>query len=97
MNAKTLDRIGGGWLMPQSSLTVESLAEQLRSLLSAPVLLAEAAHIALRAAERNAAQRLADALCGIPNGGPQENAKDQNGTAQESDKIGQYATRETAA
>jgi UDP-N-acetylglucosamine--N-acetylmuramyl-(pentapeptide) pyrophosphoryl-undecaprenol N-acetylglucosamine transferase len=69
-NAKSLCEAGGGWLMPQATLTAESLAGRLEDLLSAPATLAEAAHAALKAAKRDAQIRLADAACGTqqPNG-----------------------------
>ena len=56
--------------MPQEGLTEESLADRLGTLLVAPAQLAEAAHAALKSAERNAASRLADAVCELvkPNG-----------------------------
>jgi len=75
-NAKGLCEAGGGWLMPQGSLTAESLAERLRDLLSTPTLLAEAAHAALKTAKRDAQDRLADAVCAVgqPNG---DNAREE--------------------
>ena len=59
-NARALAEAGGGWLMPQDRLTGESLAERLTSLLSAPGILAQAAHAARGFAEERAAARLAD-------------------------------------
>lgn len=69
-NAAALCDAGAGWLMPQEGLTEESLADRLGALLVAPAQLAEAAHAALKSAERNAASRLADAVCEVakPNG-----------------------------
>lgn len=63
-NAQALSEVGGGWLMPQSALTPENLAERLRSLLEAPALLARAASCAQSAAYPKAAVRLAAVVCG---------------------------------
>ncbi len=69
-NAESLCEAGGGWLMPQATLTAESLAARLGDLLSNPATLAEAAHAALKTAQRDAQIRLADAVCDSrqPNG-----------------------------
>jgi len=61
-NAEALCEVGGGWLMPQQSLTVESLCERLRSLLATPALLTRAAQSALSGAHRDAAEKLADVV-----------------------------------
>jgi len=61
-NAEALCEVGGGWLMPQKSLTAESLCERLRSLLATPALLTRAAQSALSAAHKDAAERLADVV-----------------------------------
>jgi len=61
-NARALADVGGAWLMPQPTFTVETLARHLRELLADPVQLADAA---MRAASRGhaaAAARLADAV-----------------------------------
>ena len=63
-NAQALSEVGGGWLIPQNALTVESLAERLQSLLTTPAHLTRAAHCAHAAAHRGAAKRLADVVCG---------------------------------
>lgn len=63
-NAQALSDVGGGWLMPQNSLTVEGLAERLASLLSDPALLARAAGCAKTAAFPEAGARLAAVVCG---------------------------------
>ena len=65
-NAQALCEVGGGWLMPQASLTAEGLAERLAALLEAPALLTRAAHCAGRGAHRQAAIRLAQVVCGEP-------------------------------
>jgi len=67
-NAQALVEAGGGWLMPQSSLNADSLAERLGSLLSSPALLARAAGCARATARLEAARDLADLVCGIGNG-----------------------------
>ena len=61
-NAQALSEVGGGWLMPQKSLTAESLCERLRSLLATPALLTKAAAAAHSGAHRKAAEKLADAV-----------------------------------
>jgi UDP-N-acetylglucosamine--N-acetylmuramyl-(pentapeptide) pyrophosphoryl-undecaprenol N-acetylglucosamine transferase len=63
-NAQALTGAGGGWLMPQNSLTPESLAQRLTGLLSTPALLARGSQGALSCAADNAAARLADVVCG---------------------------------
>jgi len=67
-NAQALCEVGGGWLMPQKSLTAESLCERLRSLLTTPALLNQAAAAAHAGAHRNAAEKLADAVLAQGNG-----------------------------
>ncbi|MEM7170740.1 MAG: undecaprenyldiphospho-muramoylpentapeptide beta-N-acetylglucosaminyltransferase [Pseudomonadota bacterium] len=62
-NAQALTEVGGGWLIPQSALTVESLAERLLSLLTTPALLSKAADGARGAAHPRAAGHLADVIC----------------------------------
>ena len=59
-NAQALSQAGGGWLMPQTTLTPEALAERLRSLFETPSLLTRAAAGALSFAQTDSAQRLAD-------------------------------------
>ncbi len=63
-NAQALTSAGGGWLMPQGTLTAESLSQRLRCLLSTPALLKQASQGAASCAENNAAGRLADVVCG---------------------------------
>lgn len=64
-NAARLCDAGGGWLMPQDSLTPEGLAALLRSLLEAPRKLERAAQCAVRFGISDAAERLADLVCGL--------------------------------
>ena len=64
-NAQALAQAGGGWLMPQSGLNAERLAERLLSLLSTPASLARAARCARSIAHEDAAERLADLVCGL--------------------------------
>jgi len=73
-NAQALTEVGGGWLIPQSALSVESLAERLMEILAAPALLTRAARCARKAAHPDAAVRLADIVCNVakPNGGENE-------------------------
>ena len=59
-NAQAFAQAGGGWLMPQSTLTPEALAERLRSLFETPSLLTRAAAGALSFAQPDSAKRLAD-------------------------------------
>ena len=59
-NAQAFAQAGGGWLMPQSTLTPEALAERLRSLFETPSLLSRAAAGALSFAQGDSAKRLAD-------------------------------------
>jgi UDP-N-acetylglucosamine--N-acetylmuramyl-(pentapeptide) pyrophosphoryl-undecaprenol N-acetylglucosamine transferase len=63
-NAQALSKVGGGWLMLQSDLTAEALAERLTALFASPALLTRAARCAHAAAHRDAARRLADVVCG---------------------------------
>jgi len=67
-NAQALVEAGGGWLMPQSELTADSLAERLGALLSSPALLTRAAGCARATAHPNAARELADLVCAGTNG-----------------------------
>ncbi len=76
-NAQALVEAGGGWLMPQSGLDADSLAERLRSLLTSPALLARAAGCAHAAAHMNAARDLADLVCGTSHGNG-ETLQDEN-------------------
>ena len=70
-NARSLSEAGGGWLMPQSALTAETLAERLQSLLGNLGLLARASRCAQATARSDAAKHLADVVCDVAdnNGG----------------------------
>lgn len=62
-NAGRLCDAGGGWLMPQESLTAEALSGLIRSLIEAPEKLVDAAACAARVGIPDAAARLADQVC----------------------------------
>jgi len=64
-NAKRLAATGGAWLMPQSTLTPDGLAECLEPLLRDPAQLVRAAQAARGAAHDEAACALADLVCGL--------------------------------
>ena len=59
-NAKHLEEGGGGWCMPQSGITPESLSEELARLLGAPDLLAKAAAKSKAMANIDAVKKLAN-------------------------------------
>jgi len=59
-NARALDSIGGGWLLPESSLSPAALAKVLEAALTEPTRLAQAATAAKSLGKRDAADRLAD-------------------------------------
>jgi UDP-N-acetylglucosamine--N-acetylmuramyl-(pentapeptide) pyrophosphoryl-undecaprenol N-acetylglucosamine transferase len=65
-NARAMAEAGGGWLMPQSELTPESLAERLAALIGDPGTLARAAGSARAFAQENSAARLAAVVLGEP-------------------------------
>ena len=65
-NARAVAESGGAWLMPQDTLTPETLGARLQELLTAPVVLQNAAACARAVGRPDAAARLADtveALC----------------------------------
>ncbi len=64
-NAARLCDAGGGWMMPQDSLTAAGLAALVRSLLDTPDRLASAAACAARTGTPDAAARLADIVCAL--------------------------------
>jgi UDP-N-acetylglucosamine--N-acetylmuramyl-(pentapeptide) pyrophosphoryl-undecaprenol N-acetylglucosamine transferase len=64
-NAQAFSEAGGGWMMPQSMMTAENLAQHLQSLLTAPEKLQSAARHAHRAAIPDATARLADLVVGL--------------------------------
>ncbi len=88
-NARALVEAGAAWLMPESSLSAESLAERMESLLSAPALLGRAAHCAAAAAQDDAARRLADLVGAAdrsngnetPDDGDDDEAEDEEAAA----------------
>jgi UDP-N-acetylglucosamine--N-acetylmuramyl-(pentapeptide) pyrophosphoryl-undecaprenol N-acetylglucosamine transferase len=59
-NARALDSIGGGWLLPESTLSARSLAKILQEVLADPARLEKAAAAAKGLGKREAADRLAD-------------------------------------
>jgi UDP-N-acetylglucosamine--N-acetylmuramyl-(pentapeptide) pyrophosphoryl-undecaprenol N-acetylglucosamine transferase len=68
-NAQALAEAGGGWLMPQDTLTPEALAERLRALFETPSLLTRAAAGALSFAQPDSAKRLADLALAVDGNG----------------------------
>lgn len=62
VNARALTDVGAAWLMPQSDLTVEAMADKLRSLLCDPKVLAAAATAARTAGRPNATSDFADLI-----------------------------------
>ncbi len=75
-NARALADVEAGWLIPQSDLTAEALAERLDSLLNTPARLETAAAHAGDFAPGDAAGRLADLVCGSANDNGDEADKD---------------------
>jgi UDP-N-acetylglucosamine--N-acetylmuramyl-(pentapeptide) pyrophosphoryl-undecaprenol N-acetylglucosamine transferase len=61
-NAKALGDAGGAWVIAQSDFTVVALAEQLRTLLTDPAALAQAAMYARLMARPGAADALANVV-----------------------------------
>ena len=59
-NARALESIGGGWLLPESTLSATSLAKILHEVLADPARLQKAAAAAKSLGRRDAADRLAD-------------------------------------
>ncbi|TAE34655.1 MAG: undecaprenyldiphospho-muramoylpentapeptide beta-N-acetylglucosaminyltransferase [Alphaproteobacteria bacterium] len=59
-NAKAIDDMGGGWLMPQNAFTPEALAAKLEYFLTMPHSLAKAAASARALGKPEAAEHLAD-------------------------------------
>jgi UDP-N-acetylglucosamine--N-acetylmuramyl-(pentapeptide) pyrophosphoryl-undecaprenol N-acetylglucosamine transferase len=64
-NARAFARQGAGWVMPQETLTAESLTVQLGALLSSPSALADAAGKARAEGKPEAAERLADLMADL--------------------------------
>jgi UDP-N-acetylglucosamine--N-acetylmuramyl-(pentapeptide) pyrophosphoryl-undecaprenol N-acetylglucosamine transferase len=73
-NAQAVDEAGGGWLIPQSGFTPETLAARIESLLGMPEILAKAAAAARAIGIPNAAQRLADLVGALATDSPMETA-----------------------
>jgi len=59
-NARALDSIGGGWLLPESTLSPATLAKILEAALADPKRLEQAAAAAKSLGKRDAADRLAN-------------------------------------
>ncbi len=77
-NAHAIDEAGGGWLMPEDSMTPEILADRIQSLFGLPQTLEKAAAGAIRVGRSDAAARLADMVMALlPNG----NGNHENGRA----------------
>ncbi|MGE4061880.1 MAG: undecaprenyldiphospho-muramoylpentapeptide beta-N-acetylglucosaminyltransferase [Rhodospirillaceae bacterium] len=74
-NARTLEAAGGGWLMPQTKFTAESLAEQLVRLLTQPEVLLKASKAASAFAIPDAANRLANVVTAVLQGEKGDRAK----------------------
>ena len=75
-NAHAVDAAGGGWLMPESTFTPETLAARLESLFDLPQTLVKAASAARAASRDDAARRLADTVCGLMTNGDSEGRKE---------------------
>ena len=61
-NAAALEAAGGGWLMPQGALSVDSLSERVATLIGSPDVLSRAAAAAKDFGTTDAAGHLADAV-----------------------------------
>jgi UDP-N-acetylglucosamine--N-acetylmuramyl-(pentapeptide) pyrophosphoryl-undecaprenol N-acetylglucosamine transferase len=68
-NAEAFAAAGGGWVLPQAGLTVETLAAELRRLFEDPAQLVRAAGAARGFAQERAAERLADLVLGTAEAG----------------------------
>jgi UDP-N-acetylglucosamine--N-acetylmuramyl-(pentapeptide) pyrophosphoryl-undecaprenol N-acetylglucosamine transferase len=66
-NAEALAVAGAAWVMPQHTLDADALAVKLRTLIANPEVLTSAARSAAGFAPREAAQSLADLVCGAAN------------------------------
>jgi UDP-N-acetylglucosamine--N-acetylmuramyl-(pentapeptide) pyrophosphoryl-undecaprenol N-acetylglucosamine transferase len=64
-NARALDSVGGGWLLPESSLSPGALANILQEVLADPARLEKAAAAARSLGKRGAADRLADLVINL--------------------------------
>jgi UDP-N-acetylglucosamine--N-acetylmuramyl-(pentapeptide) pyrophosphoryl-undecaprenol N-acetylglucosamine transferase len=79
-NARAFEDAGGGWATPQGSLDAEALATRLETLFTDAVALPRAAACARAFARDDAAERLADLVCGTTrangNDGDRDRAED---------------------
>ena len=73
-NARAVTDAGGGWLMPQDTMTAEGLASRLESLFLHPAQLATAAAAARVAGFDRAAARLADLVLEVIGASPSDTA-----------------------
>jgi len=64
-NAHAVDEAGAGWLMPEMAFTAEALAKRLGSLMDMPTTLIKAAACAKAVGKPQAAENLADMICGL--------------------------------
>jgi UDP-N-acetylglucosamine--N-acetylmuramyl-(pentapeptide) pyrophosphoryl-undecaprenol N-acetylglucosamine transferase len=64
-NARALEAVGAGWVLPEDQLSSASLAEKLTTVLDRPEALQRAAEAARLAGKRDAAERLADLVIGL--------------------------------
>jgi UDP-N-acetylglucosamine--N-acetylmuramyl-(pentapeptide) pyrophosphoryl-undecaprenol N-acetylglucosamine transferase len=81
-NARAMTEAGGAWLLPQSALTPESLAERLVELIEDPATLTRAAGCARAFAQENSAERLAEVVL---------HGRRPNGEAEPADATGERA------
>ena len=71
-NARAVAEVGGGWLMPQETLTPEALSARLEDLFARPSKLAVAAAAARSVGFDRAAARLADLVLEVIGAAPPE-------------------------
>ena len=64
-NARAVETAGGGWVMPQTEFTPETLAERLRAMLADPAGLVTAAAAAKAIGQPRAAAKLADLVASL--------------------------------
>jgi len=74
-NAHAVDEAGAGWLMPEKAFTAEALAKRLGSLMDMPATLIKAAACAKAVGKPQAAENLADMICKLLNGDPDQGRK----------------------
>jgi UDP-N-acetylglucosamine--N-acetylmuramyl-(pentapeptide) pyrophosphoryl-undecaprenol N-acetylglucosamine transferase len=68
-NAHALEHVGGGWVMPQDGFTPASLSARLEAFLTSPATLSRAAENARKLCTPDAAEKLADMVMIIGDGG----------------------------